>query len=143
MASDPTISSLFSDVIGQVTNLFRTEVRLAKAEMREKLEQSMRSAGFIVAGAVLLIGAIYLFLLWLVRVLVAIGVPEQWATLIVALVTAAAGYLVVRKGMADLSASNLAPTRSAGSIEKDVDVAKEAVTRDTLSRDTGTRETVR
>jgi len=143
MASDPTISSLFSDVIGQVTNLFRTEVRLAKAEMREKLEQSMRSAGFIVAGAVLLIGAIYLFLLWLVRVLVAIGVPEQWATLIVALVTAAAGYLVVRKGMADLSASNLAPTRSVGSIEKDVDVAKEAVTRDTLSRDTVTRETVR
>ena len=30
MADDPSISTLFSDVIGQVTNLFRTEIRWPK-----------------------------------------------------------------------------------------------------------------
>jgi len=127
MADDPSISTLFSDVIGQVTNLFRTEVRLAKAELGEKLTQSLRAAGFVIAGTVLLIGALYLFLLWVVRLLVVLGVPDQWATLIVAVVTATVGYLIVRKGLADLTASNLVPTRSVNSIEKDVGVAKETV----------------
>ena len=127
MADDPSISTLFSDVIGQVTNLFRTEVRLAKAELGEKLTQSLRAAGFVIGGTVLLVGALYLFLLWLVRLLVVLGVPDQWDTLIVAVVTAAVGYLVVRKGLADLTASNLVPTRSVNSIEKDVGVAKETV----------------
>ena len=127
MADDPSISTLFSDVIGQVTNLFRTEIRLAKTELGEKLTQSLRAAGFVIAGTVLLVGALYLFLLWLVRLLVVLGVPDQWATLIVAVVTAAVGYFVVRKGLADLTASNLVPTRSVNSIEKDVGVAKETV----------------
>jgi len=127
MADDPSISTLFSDVIGQVTNLFRTEIRLAKTELGEKLTQSLRAGGFVIAGTVLLVGALYLFLLWLVRLLVVLGVPDQWATLIVAVVTAAVGYFVVRKGLADLTASNLVPTRSVNSIEKDVGVAKETV----------------
>ena len=127
MADEPSISTLFSDVIGQVTNLFRTEVRLAKAELGEKLSQSLNAVGFVIAGAVLLIGALYLFLLWLVRLLVVFGVPEQWATLLVAVVTAAVGYIIVRKGLADLTASNLMPTRSVSSLEKDINVAKETV----------------
>src|SRR6476659_8673457 len=127
MADDTSISTLFSDVIGQVSNLFRTEIRLAKAELGEKFDQSLRAAGYLIAGAVLLIGALYLFLLWIVRLLVAFGIPDQWATLIVAVVTAVIGYAVVRKGLADLTASNLVPTRSVSSLEKDVAVAKETV----------------
>jgi len=127
MAEDTSVSTLFSNLIGQVTSLFRTEVRLAKAELSEKLNQSLGAVGFVMAGGVLLIGALYLFLLWVVRLLVALGVPDQWATLIVAVVTAAVGYIVVRKGLADLTAANLMPTRSVNSLEKDVDVAKETV----------------
>jgi len=122
-----SIPNLFSDVLTQATNLVRTEIRLAKVELGEKLGQTARAGGFVVAGAVLLIGALYLFLLWIVRLLVALGVPEHWATLAVAVATAIVGYLVVRKGMADLSASNLAPGRTINSLEKDAAVAKETV----------------
>jgi uncharacterized membrane protein YqjE len=127
MAKDPSIPSLFSDVIDQVTHLFRTEVRLAKAEFSENLARSMQAGGFLIAGAVLLIGALYLLLLWLVRPLVELGMTEQWATLIVAVATALIGFLVIRKGLADLKASNLMPTRTMSSLEKDIDVAKETV----------------
>jgi uncharacterized membrane protein YqjE len=122
-----SIPNLFSDVLTQVTNLLRTEIRLAKTELSEKLSQSIRAGGFLLAGAVLLIGALYLFLLWIVRVLVALGMPEHWATLVVAIVTAIIGYLVIRKGMSDLSASNLMPDRTVSSLEKDTVVAKETV----------------
>jgi hypothetical protein len=122
-----SIPNLFSDVLTQVTTLFRTEIRLAKTELSEKLSQSLRAGGFVVAGAVLLIGALYLFLLWIVRLLVALGMPEHWATLAVAIVTAIIGYLVMRKGMSDLSAANLTPGRTVNSLEKDAAVAKETV----------------
>jgi uncharacterized membrane protein YqjE len=127
MAEDQSIAALFSDVIGQVSNLVRTEIRLAKAEVNEKLSQTLRASIFLVAGAVLMVGALYLFLLWLVRLLVAFGIPEQWSTLIVAVVTALVGYAVVRKGLSDLSAGNLVPDRAVNSLQKDVEVAKETV----------------
>jgi len=122
-----SIPNLFSDVLTQATNLFRTEIRLAKVELGEKVVHTARAGGFVVAGAVLLIGALYLFLLWIVHLLVAFGIPEHWATLIVAVATALAGYLVVRKGMSDLSASTLTPGRTINSLEKDAAVAKETV----------------
>jgi hypothetical protein len=122
-----SLPNLFSDVINQASHLLRTEVRLAKAEISEKINQTVRAGGFVVAGAVLLIGALYLFLLWLVRLLVAFEVPEVWATLIVAVVAGLVGYLVVRKGMANLSASNMMPARTVHSLGKDADVAKETV----------------
>jgi hypothetical protein len=127
--SDPrtesSIAGLFSDVISQTTHLFRTEIRLAKTELSEKAGEALHAAGFLVAGAILLIGSLYLFLLWIVRLLVVLGVPEHWATLIVALVTAALGYGVLQMGMARLSASNLIPKRTVSSLEKDAGVAKE------------------
>jgi uncharacterized membrane protein YqjE len=126
-ASSASIPALFSDVLNQVTNLFRTEVRLAKTEISEKISQALVAAGFIIGGAVLLIGGLYLFLQFLVMVLVALGIAPLWATLIVAVVTAAVGFFIVRKGIGDLSASQLVPNRTVQSLEKDAAVAKEQV----------------
>jgi hypothetical protein len=68
-----------------------------------------------------------LFLQFLVIVLVALGLALLWATLIVAVVTAAIGFFIVRKGIGDLSASQLVPNRTVQSLEKDAAVAKEQV----------------
>jgi uncharacterized membrane protein YqjE len=122
-----SIPALFSDVLNQVTNLFRTEVRLAKTEISEKINQALVAAGFIIGGAVLLIGGLYLFLQFLVILLVALGLAPVWATLIVAVVTVAIGFFIVRKGIGDLSASQLVPNRTVQSLEKDAAVAKEQV----------------
>ena len=126
-APGATIPGLFADVLGQVSNLFRTEVRLARTEISEKITQALTAAGFLIAGAVLLIGALYLFLQWLVILLVTLGLAPVWATLIVAVAVGAIGYFIVRKGLGDLSASQLAPNRTVQSFEKDAAVAKEHI----------------
>ena len=50
MAEDTSVSTLFSDLIGQVSSLFRTEVRLAKTELSEKLNHSLGAVGYLIAG---------------------------------------------------------------------------------------------
>lgn len=125
--SGATIPGLFTEVLSQLTHLFRTELRLFKTELAEKVTSATAAAGMIVAGAVLGIGALYLFLQGIVLLLVSLGVAPQWATFGVAVVVGLAGYLVVRKGLGDLSASSLAPERTMQSLNRDAAIAKEQV----------------
>jgi hypothetical protein len=125
--SGATIPGLFTEVLSQLTHLFRTELRLFKTELAEKVTSATAAAGMIVVGAVLGIGALYLFLQGIVLLLVSAGVAPQWATFGVAVVVGLAGYLVARKGLGDLSASNLAPERTMQSLNRDAAVAKEQV----------------
>jgi len=81
----------------------------------------------LAAAAVLLLAALFLFLQGIVLVLVMLGIPSPWATFIVAVVTGLGGYLILRKGMSSLSASNMMPDRTVRSLEKDATVAKEQV----------------
>ena len=53
-----SVPELFTDLISQVTALFRTETRLARAEINEKIAQAGSGVGMIAAGAVLLIPAL-------------------------------------------------------------------------------------
>lgn len=130
MADDrngPSLPNLFSDVLSQLTNLFRTELRLFKTELSEKITSATTAAGMIVAGAVLAIGGLYLFLQGIVLLLVSFGMPSQWATFLVAVVVGLVGYLIIRKGLGSLSAANLAPERTMQSLNRDAAVAKEQV----------------
>jgi uncharacterized membrane protein YqjE len=120
-----TIGELFSDVVGQTTHLFRTELRLAKSELGEKVSQAMQATGFILAGLVLLMGAFYMFLAWIVRMLVLFGVPDHWATLLVAVVVFVIGFVVVRMGMSRLQPSRFVPDRTMRSVGEDAAIVRE------------------
>lgn len=122
-----SLPDLFADVLNQVTTLFRTELRLAKAEMSEKVSTIVSSAGMIIAGAVLLVAAMILFLQGLVLLLVWFGVPQVWATFAVAVVIGLVGYLIVRKGLSNISVETLTPERTLHSLNQDAAVAKEQV----------------
>jgi hypothetical protein len=122
-----SLPDLFSDVLNQVTNLFRTELRLAKAELGEKVGDMASSAGMIIAGAVLLVGAKLLLLQGFVLALVALGIPPLWSTFAVAILIGLIGYLVVRKGLSNLSVQHLTPERTLHSLNRDAAVAKEQV----------------
>jgi uncharacterized membrane protein YqjE len=121
----PSIGGLFSEALDQTTHLVRTEIRLARAELSEKLSATVRASGIAAAGGAILLGALYLFLLFFVRLLVAFGIAEHWATLIVAIASAVIGYAVLRAGLSTLSADSITPTRTTQSLEKDAAMAKE------------------
>ena len=122
-----SLPDLFSDVLNQVTNLFRTELRLAKAELGEKVGDMASSAGMIIAGAVLLVGAMLLLLQGFVLALVALGLAPIWATFAIAVLVGLIGYFVVRKGLSNLSVQHLTPERTLHSLNRDAAVAKEQV----------------
>src|SRR4051794_12817808 len=124
MASEDLRSTpdLFSSVVSQLSLLFRQEVRLARAEVGEKVAQAATSMAFIAAGGVLLLAALIILLQAAVTFLVYAGVAIGWAQLIVCIVTAIVGFALVRSGVAKLNVSSLTPTRTAEQLGRDASV---------------------
>jgi drug/metabolite transporter (DMT)-like permease len=81
----------------------------------------------VIAGALLAFAALIVLLDALVFGLVEVGVERWLAALIVGGVVAAVGYLLVRKGQSDLSATRLAPERTVANVRKDINLVKEQV----------------
>jgi len=126
--SNRSVPELLSNLVGQISTLFRNEVQLARAEMGEKFGQAANAVMPIAAGAGLLLASLVVLLFALAALLtwlfdIATGV----SLLIVGVVFAIFGYVLVRSGMSQLKVSNLVPERTADQISRDADVAREQV----------------
>ncbi|GAA4903812.1 putative superfamily III holin-X [Stackebrandtia albiflava] len=103
--SETSIGRLIGDISDDVSQLFRQEVELAKAEVREEAGKAGKAAGMLgTAGfagymvAILLTGAVVLALSYVM--------PAIWAVLIVAVLWGVVGliaYLSGRKRLRDVS----------------------------------------
>lgn len=127
MEHNRSIPELFSDLIQNVTTLFRTEVRLAKAEASEKLETIKGAAGLIAMGGIFLLAALIAFTDLLTVWLVLLGIPVGWSGLIVTAVLAVIGFVMLQAGRARLNARNLTPDRTVHQLNRDATVVKEQV----------------
>jgi hypothetical protein len=121
------LTSLFTDVVAEITNLFQTEIRLVRAEMNEKLSRVANSGVLIAAGAIVMIPAVFILLLAIVRWLAVAGLPEHWGLTLVGLVIAGAGAALLMKGINNLKGSALVPRRTIEQLQADLSVAKEHV----------------
>src|SRR5829696_5740991 len=90
---DRSVTDLFGNAIGQISTLFRQEVKLARAEISEKLGDAAGAITPLAAGGGLLLGALIVLLFALVSLLVSFGIAQGYAELIVGVVAALAGYL--------------------------------------------------
>lgn len=131
-AAGPAVESrstttLLGDLVHQVSELFRKEIQLFRAEIGEKTNQAVTAAGLIVGGIVLAITAINVLAAALIAGLAELGIDSGWAALIVGVALAVIGYGLVNSGIQSLKASSLAPDRTQRQIQKDVQVAKESV----------------
>jgi K+ transporter len=127
VTEDRSAPALIGDLIGHVTELFRKEMLLLRAEMNEKGTEVMTAIGMIAGALVLAITALNVLAAALVAAL-AEFMDGGWAALIVGVVLAAIAYLMANGGMKSLKAANLAPRRTAESLSKDATVVKERVT---------------
>jgi hypothetical protein len=129
MAHESTrpLTSLFTDTVAELTNLFQTEIRLVRAEMNEKLSKVANSGVLIGAGAVVMLPAVFILLLAIVRWLAVAGLPEHWGLTLVGLVVAALGVVLLMKGINNLKGSALVPRRTIEQVRADISVAKEQV----------------
>jgi len=120
-----SVSELFSDLVTQLSSLFRNEIQLARTEVSEKLGQAATGLGMVVAGGVLLLAALIILFQAAVEALIAFGLAPVWASLIISVGAAVIGFLLVRTGMGSLKVSNLAPKRTVEQLQRDAAVARE------------------
>jgi drug/metabolite transporter (DMT)-like permease len=124
-SDDRSLKELLSDLTNSVTTLFRKEIELARAEMSEKISQASIAAGSVAAGGVLALAALIVLLQALVIALTELGLAPALSALIVGGVVAIIAFALIYKGMNDLKASNLAPTRTVEALRRDADMVKE------------------
>jgi uncharacterized membrane protein YqjE len=122
--SGHSIGQIASGLAGDVQDLVRGELKLARAELDQKLHGLITIAVSILGGAlvafaglvVLLEGGAAALALWL---------PTWAALLIVGVVIVVIGGLIARGALARLSLHNLKPERTISSVQKDARVIKD------------------
>jgi fatty acid desaturase len=123
-----SLPNSFSKVITDLADLMQKEMRLAQAELSEKLSISIRAGVWMSAAAVLAIVGVFLIVQAIVLSLsAATGIAVQWSCLIVAAVLAGAAGAAFAKGRADVP-HQLTPDRAINQVKRDIAVAKEQFT---------------
>lgn len=119
-----TVSALFTDLFRDTTNLVRGEVRLAKAELSEKVAQVESGAVSFIAAYVL--SFIGLLILLESAVIALANIVEPWlAALIVGAVVLIAGLITVGVARRKLAIRNMVPKATMEELRKDKEFIKE------------------
>src|ERR1700694_3099922 len=117
--SDRSFADVLQDIIGNVQEIVRAEVRLAKTEIKEETLKVGNAARVLVAGIVLaLYAAGFLFLTW-VYALESV-LPPWLAAFIVTMLLATAGAILIGAGRNRLKTID-------PKVEKTVETVKENI----------------
>jgi uncharacterized membrane protein YqjE len=122
-----TLPHAFSEVVADIADLFQNELRLAKAEISEKITTKLTAGIWMSAAGVLALMALFILLQALIFAIASAGIAMHWSCLIVAVglsVIAAAAFF---KGRADAQ-DDLTPDRTIHQIKRDISTAKEQLT---------------
>ena len=124
----PSIGELLAGVANDVQQLIRGEIALGRAELDEKLQRVLRSAIWLLGGALLGFAGLVLLLEGVAGLLaISIPIPAWAAALIVGAVIILIGVALAWSGVAAVSLKKLAPDRTVDNLQKDVGVIKEHV----------------
>lgn len=122
-SGDP--ASLASEAFRLSGDLIRKEIALAKAEITQNLHRAGVAVGFIVAAAVIGMVTINVLVAALVAALAETDLGPIWSAVIVGVVLAILAYILLRKGLSDLSAGALMPSRTVTNVQRDARALKE------------------
>ena len=117
---------LMTEALNHVSALVRNEVDLARAEINENVRKAMTAVGLLVAAAVIALTALNVLAAALVAAIAEWGLEEGWAALIVGVIFGVIAFIMLSKGMNDLKASSLAPSRTTRNVKRDANTVKEA-----------------
>jgi uncharacterized membrane protein YqjE len=121
---NPSMSEAFSRVVSDLADLMQKEIRLARAEIANKITLGLRAGVWMSVAAAL--GIVVLLLVvqaFVFGLSAATGLALHWSSLIVAAVLGAIAAASFAKGKADTP--SLAPDRAVHQVKRDIAVAKE------------------
>ncbi|MEO8369077.1 MAG: phage holin family protein [Candidatus Solibacter sp.] len=119
-----SISDVVQDIFRNIQEMLRSEVRLAKTELREEAVKAKATGVLIGAGAVSAIFALFFLLLMTVYALTRV-VPDWAAALIVAGFMATVAGLMLNAGMKRLRQLHPTPERTIENIKENVEWVKQ------------------
>ena len=120
---DRSFSEVLHDIIGNIHDIIRAEVRLAKTEVREEISRARSGVLLLTIGT---LGGIFSVLFILLAILIALAslVPEWAAALIVALGLALCAVATVTQAVRRLRRVEGAP-KTITSLKENVEWAKQ------------------
>jgi apolipoprotein N-acyltransferase len=121
---DPSLSDVLRNIVADIQELMRSEIRFAKAELREEAGGIKSSAILIGAGALTGLYALF-FALYSIVLALAIVLPEWAAALIVATILAVAGGIALFTGTGRFKRQHITPDRTIASIKENIEWAKQ------------------
>ena len=119
-----SLGELLRDLANDISRLIRNELALARSEASDKLHQTMAAMVSIVAGSLLGFAALIILLQAVVQGL-SNHMPDWLASILTGGIVAIVGAILVYGGQKALSASRLAPDRTAENLRKDINLVRE------------------
>ena len=120
---DRSIASVLGDIVGNVQQIIRAEVRLAKIEVGEEIARAGRGGVIAAAGAVLCTMALGFMLLAAVYALALVW-PAWAAALAVGAGAAVIGGVCISAGLSRLKQVKLAPPKTVATLQENIQWAK-------------------
>jgi Putative Actinobacterial Holin-X, holin superfamily III len=121
------LTSVLTQVVSEVAYLLQTEIRLARAEISEKLSRAANGGAMLGIAAILSLCGLFVLLLGAVRWLEIAGVPDQWGMLIVGGAALLIAIVLALVGARNLKGSALKPERTIEQVRAAFSIAKEHV----------------
>ena len=124
MAEERSVSDVLQDILRNLQDMVRSEIRLAKVEIREERRRAVSSGLWIGAGAVAAVSA-WIFVLWALAYALATRMPMWAATLVVALAMAVAAAVLIKGGMGRIKRIQFIPERTVESVKENLEWMKQ------------------
>jgi hypothetical protein len=120
------IGEIIGGLAGDIQDLVRGEIALARSELDQKLHRILLASVWLLGGALLGFAGLVVLLQGLAAVLV-LFLPVWLSALIIGVVVAGVGALFATSGLSKLSLKEISPDRMVANIEKDARIFKEHV----------------
>jgi len=120
-----TIGEIIGILANDIQDLVRGEIKLARAELDQKLHRVIMAAIWLVGGALVAFAGLVVILQGVAAAL-ALVLPTWAASLIVGAAIVIIGAIFARSGLGMLSLKALTPDRSMASLQKDARTIKDA-----------------
>ena len=120
-----SIPGLLGTAVEQLGKLVRNEVRLARAEIADKISQAGMGVAYVAVAGALMVPAFVMVLIALALWITQLGVSNVGAYLIAAAVGAVVSGVLAMAGLNRLKPDRLMPKVTIEQVEQDVTAARE------------------
>src|SRR5947209_10371682 len=117
----------FSDLFGDLADLFGKELRLAQSELKHGIANLTQAAVLFVATGVVALFAVLLLLVGIVHLIASFGLALHWSYLLVALALLVIAAIAFFAARAKASADNLVPRRTLVQLSETARTLKEQI----------------